>query len=128
MAVEAFVGLAQQGTVEAPGAAARLVARNQLASELNLVRAQVERIETIRERMKRRAVAKGKAILEAEHHLASMFDSGQPSVSGVKRVTERLGIMRGELQAIHLLAHIETTGVLTDVQIEDYDRIRGYVR
>ena len=98
----------------------------ELAPELNLDHAQVERIEAIRERMKRRAVAKGKEILEAERHLASMFDSGQPSVSGVKRVTEHLGIMRGELQAIHLLAHVETTGVLSDEQIEGYDRIRGY--
>ena len=41
-------------------------------------------------------------------------------------MTQQLGIMRGQLQAIHLLAHIESAGVLADEQIEDYDRLRGY--
>ena len=41
-------------------------------------------------------------------------------------MTEHLGIMRGQLQAIHLLAHIESTGELTVEQIERYDRLRGY--
>ena len=44
----------------------------------------------------------------------------------LRRMTEHLGIMRGQLQAIHLLAHIESAGVLADEQIEAYDRLRGY--
>ena len=44
----------------------------------------------------------------------------------MKRITERLGIMRGQLQAIHLRAHIESARVLTDWQIEACDRLGGY--
>ena len=98
----------------------------ELASELDLDPAQVERIEAIHKRMKGQAIAKGEEILEAESHLANLFSSGQPSVTELRRVTEHLGIMRGQLQAIHLLAHIESAGALADEQIEDYDRLRGY--
>ena len=76
--------------------------------------------------MKGQAIAKGEEILEAESHLANLFASGQPSVTELRRLTEQLGIMRGQLQAIHLLAHIESAGVLAHEQIEDYDRLRGY--
>ena len=43
------------------------------------------------------------------------------------RVTEHLGLMRGQLQAAHLRAHIEATELLTVEQIEGYDRLRGYL-
>ena len=44
----------------------------------------------------------------------------------MNRITEHLGVMRGKLQAIHLLAHIESARELTADQIESYDRLRGY--
>ena len=43
-------------------------------------------------------------------------------------MTEHLGLMRGQLRAIHLLAHVEAAEVLTVEQIEGYDRLRGYLR
>ena len=98
----------------------------ELASELGLDHAQAERIDAIHAKMKTRAIAKGEEILEAERHLAGLFASGQPSVVAVKRIAEHLGTMRGQLQAIHLLAHIESADVLRGEQIEDYDRLRGY--
>ena len=73
------------------------------------------------------ARAKGEGILEAELHLANLFASGQPSAEGLARITEHLGLMRGQLQAIHLLAHIEAARELTHEQIESYDRLRGYL-
>ncbi len=98
----------------------------ELRSELGLDHAQVERIGTIRKRMKQQAVARGEEILQAERHLAHLFASGQPSVTEMKRITGHLGLMRGQLQAIHLLAHIESADLLTNEQIEHYDRLRGY--
>ena len=97
-----------------------------LAPKLGLDDARIERIREIHDRMKVRAIAKGEAILEAERHLAGLFASGQPSEAALTRITEHLGLMRGELQAIHLLAHIEATRELTAEQVEDYDRLRGY--
>lgn len=97
-----------------------------LRSELDLDHAQIGRIEAIHEKMRTRAIAKGEDILEAELHLANLFASGRPAAADVRRITGHLGIMRGELQAIHLIAHIESTRELRSGQIEDYDRLRGY--
>ncbi len=97
-----------------------------LKADLGLDPEQVARIEAIHEKMKTTAIAKGEAILRAERHLADLFASGRPSAPEMTRMTEHLGIMRGQLQAIHLLAHIESTRMLTAEQIEHYDRLRGY--
>ena len=97
-------------------------------SELDLGSAQIERIETIHGKMRAQAIAKGEDILKAELRLADLFASGQPTAAEVRRITERLGAMRGRLRAIHLLAHIESAHELTGEQIERYDRLRGYRR
>ena len=98
----------------------------ELVADLGLGQAQIARIKAIREKMKMRAIAKGKEIIEIERRLANLFASGHPSVEKMNRMTEHLGIMRGQLQAIHLLAHIESARELTADQIESYDRLRGY--
>ena len=104
----------------------------ELASELDLDPAQIGRIEAIHEKMRAQAIAKGDDVLMGERRLANLFASvavgEQPSVADVKRIAEHLGIMRGHLQAIHLLAHMESARELTSGQIEEYDRLRGYRR
>ena len=104
----------------------------ELASELDLDPAQIRRIEAIHEKMRAQAIAKGDDVLMAERRLANLFASvavgEQPSVADVKRIAQHLGIMRGQLQAIHLLAHVESARELTSGQIEEYDRLRGYRR
>ena len=97
-----------------------------LKADLDLTQAQIARIEAIHAKMKTRAIAKGEAILQAERHLGNLFAAGRPTATETNRMTEHLGIMRGQLQAIHLLAHIESTRELTAGQIEHYDRLRGY--
>ncbi len=98
-----------------------------LVSELGLSDAQVRRVRAIHDRMKSRAVVKGEDIIMAEKHLAGLFASGDPSAREMTRVTEHLGAMRGQLQAIHLLAHIEAARELSTGQIREYDRLRGYL-
>jgi len=97
-----------------------------LKVDLYLTREQIARIEAIHAKMKTRAIAKGEAILQGESHLANLFSAGRPTAAETTRMTQHLGIMRGQLQAIHLLAHIESARELTAEQIERYDRIRGY--
>lgn len=98
----------------------------ELKAELGLEHGQVARIEKIHATMKTQAIAKGEEILQAERHLANLFASGRPSATEVTRITEHLGIMRGQLQAVHLVAHIESARLLTAEQIKSYDRLRGY--
>ena len=99
----------------------------ELASELSLGEDQIRRIRAIHNKMKSQAVSKGEDIITAESHLAGLFASGEPSAREVTRVTGRLGVMRGQLQAIHLLAHIEAARELSAGQIREYDRLRGYL-
>jgi len=99
----------------------------ELASELQLTAAQVERIGVIRLQMTTQAVAKGEEILRAESHLSDVFAGGRPTLEDVARITTHQAKMRGELQAIHLAAHIESTRELTPEQVSAYDRLRGYV-
>ena len=68
----------------------------------------------------------GMGLARAERHLADLFASGRPSAAEVARMTGHLGVMRGQLRAIHLLAHIEAARELTPGQIEGYQRLRGY--
>ncbi len=98
-----------------------------LASELGLSDDQIRRIRTIHDTMNSQAVTRGEDIIKAESHLADLFASGKPSAREVTRMTGHLGAMRGQLQAIHLLAHIEAARELTPGQISEYDRLRGYL-
>lgn len=98
----------------------------ELASALGLDAVQVARVEEIYSTMHAQAVAKGEAILEAERHLAHLFASGHASVDSVTRATSQLGELRGALQAVHLIAHLEAARVLSAEQIAQYDRLRGY--
>ena len=98
----------------------------EFASALGLDEAQVERIEEIFSAMRTQAVSKGEAILEAERHLAHLFASGHASLESVTRASAHLGELRGALQAIHLVAHIEAARELSAEQITHYDRLRGY--
>ena len=99
----------------------------ELGLDLGLDHVRIERIEAIHKKMRTRAIAKGEKILSAERHLANIFASGQPSAADIERITGHLGVLRGQLQAIHLLAHIESARELTVEQIERYDRLRGYL-
>ena len=98
----------------------------ELKAKLGLTGEQLRRIEAIYEEMKAQAVAKGESILMAERHLAGLFASGGPTAAKVAQATGHLGVMRGELRAIHLLAHIEAARELTPEQVESYHRLRGY--
>ncbi len=98
-----------------------------LASDLGLSNEQVLRIQEVHRTMKDHAVSKGEEILQQELHLSHLFASGNPTAAEITHATERLGILRGQLQAIHLLAHLESARELTGEQIVGYDRLRGYV-
>lgn len=98
----------------------------ELRSELELDDTQIEQIEAIHRKMKNQAITKGEDILQAETRLANLFSSGSPATAQVNHATEHLGVLRGQLQAIHLLAHMETVCILTPEQVDAYDLHRGH--
>jgi len=98
----------------------------ELQAELGLTEEQRRRISEIRGAMLEDAVAKGEEIITVAGHLADAFRSGDPTAGAISRITAHLGALRGELQAIHLAAHLATRGELTERQVREYDRLRGY--
>jgi hypothetical protein len=98
----------------------------ELADQLALSEGQHRLVTEIRENMLQAAVEKGHAFLHAEHELNDHFESGAPTAEEVRRLTETAERVRGELRAIHLIAHIETADVLTREQVRRYNELRGY--
>lgn len=98
----------------------------ELAEALQLTPTQLERIRAVYEAMRSDAVATGERIIEVERHLTDAFRSGVADSTQVTRMVDHWGSLQGELRAIHLLAHVATKSVLTDAQVREYDRLRGY--
>jgi hypothetical protein len=104
----------------------------ELADQLDISDAARAEVEAIRAAMLEAAIVEGEAVIEADRALASAFRAGareggpSPTPEEVARLTAELARKRGELQAIHLDAHLKTRALLTDEQIATYDRLRGY--
>lgn len=98
----------------------------ELAEALDLTEDQRAAVQEIRDRMLDLAIAKGEEILGVERHLLSAFAEGRADVPAVRRMTAHLGTLRGELQAIHLSAHVETRALLRSGQMDRYHELRGY--
>lgn len=94
--------------------------------ELALTTAQTTTLEAIHGRMQAEALRLGAAYVAAERELDTFFGGGGTDPKRLAALTQRSGVLLGELRAAHLAAHIETRAVLTPLQVAEYDRQRGY--
>jgi hypothetical protein len=67
----------------------------------------------------------GTAILLKEEELGNIFKKKADS-DKLKALVMEITRLRAELRLVHLLAHLEMKGVLSQEQIEKYDQLRGY--
>ena len=98
----------------------------ELAEALELTGEQRREIETIHAEMKARAVELGEAIIEAEKELDRRFKHQHIDNESLSEATGKIGGLYGTLRATHLRAHLATTDALTEWQVAEYDRLRGY--
>jgi Spy/CpxP family protein refolding chaperone len=98
----------------------------ELTKELGLSADQVANVKAVFEKMRGAAQAAGRAFLRAEQALDAAFSSGKATPADVERLSERAGLARSRLRAVHLKAHLETAPLLTPHQIMLYARLRGY--
>lgn len=98
----------------------------QLADELHLKPAQLERIEQLYADMKQDAVELGEQIIERERALDAIFAHQKADARSVQNIVRIIGALQADLRFVHLNAHVETRAVLTSEQVAHYDELRGY--
>jgi hypothetical protein len=99
----------------------------ELADSLGLSDEQHEAIESIRKTMAAEAIELGMQYLHAEHELNRLFSEGRATEALVVEQNRRVGELRTSLRNAHLIAHVRTAAILTGMQIDHYDRLRGYI-
>ncbi len=68
----------------------------------------------------------GAEIVELERQLDAGFARRTMTAEALDSTTSDIARLQGRLRAVHLRAHLEVAGVLSEAQRQDYDRLRGY--
>jgi hypothetical protein len=98
----------------------------ELASALDLSKAQRDRTQALFEEMQKTALPLGNEILAKETELDQAFASGRIDDGSLHRILADIGRLQGELRYTHLKYHLAMHGLLNPDQIAAYDRLRGY--
>ncbi|MFZ0389078.1 MAG: periplasmic heavy metal sensor [Calditrichia bacterium] len=98
----------------------------ELADQLALSREQRRQTGKIIDEMHQQAVALGKEIVEKEKQLDSLFVSGKIDPPILEKTVTDIASLRGRLRLTHLTAHLKMKALLTEDQIKNYNRLRGY--
>lgn len=99
-----------------------------LSDSLRMGPGQVRAIAEIYEEQRALAATKGELIILKEGALEDLFEGGRPDDAEVRKLSAEIGRLRGELRAIHLIAHRKTKEVLTEQQVARYKAIREAAR
>ena len=99
----------------------------ELAGELELSPEQRAATEAAFAEMQEQARDLGGQIIEAERHLNMRFANAHIDEASLSEATNAIAELYGRLRFTHLRAHLRVTELLTPSQIEEYDRLRGYV-
>jgi uncharacterized small protein (DUF1192 family) len=69
----------------------------------------------------------GAEVVELERTLDRRFQHRHiDACRSIRDLTQRIALLRGEIRAIHLEAHLAVDPLLTETQREAYLRLRGY--
>jgi len=93
---------------------------------IHLSAEQLQSIRSLHDDMKARAIPVGKRLIEQERELNQRFASGDLNETELRQLLAEIGKTRSELRFIHLSSHLKTLPVLSDHQVQLYNRLRGY--
>jgi Spy/CpxP family protein refolding chaperone len=96
----------------------------ELQDKLALTEQQAKDIEAVYDDMREGATVKGEVIISKEQELYLLFTSGKATEGAVNRLSAEIGKLRGELRAIHLIAHLRAKDILTPGQVRRYMSLR----
>ena len=98
----------------------------ELADELDLTQTQAQEVEHIFEAMNKHAIALGRHVVHLEKRLDHEFIQQSITPGELDSLALEIASFRGRLRAVHLRAHVQTFGLLTEPQRALYGRLRGY--
>ena len=97
-----------------------------LADSLSLEATQHEEVAAIFDRMRANAQALGARVVAQEQALDSLFAERTITAEQLKSLLANIATIQGQLRAVHLAAHLALLDVLSEHQIREYQRLRGY--
>jgi hypothetical protein len=98
----------------------------ELGDSLNISLEQKDQIQNIFDEMHEEAIILGESIVEKEKELDQLFASGKITDNSLASLISEISDLKGKLRFAHLNAHLKTRLVLNYVQIDKYDKLRGY--
>ena len=96
------------------------------AGQLHVTPEQNRRVEQIFDDMAGSARRLGDQIITEESALDTAFRAGTIDETDLRSRVSRIAMLRGELRAVHLGAHLETRALLSAAQVGRYNELRGY--
>lgn len=98
----------------------------ELADKLDLSPTQRETFEGLIGRMKADAVPLGERLIAQETALDRQFSERTVTAATLEQSVAAIGVTQAALRHAHLKYHLATIGVLTQRQIGEYRKLRGY--
>ena len=98
----------------------------ELAESLSLSPEQHAEVVRIHAAMAEEAKRLGEQIVEQERHLDMRFTHRHIDEDSLREATAAIAELYGRLRFTHLRAHLQTRDLLSESQIDSYDRLRGY--
>ncbi len=97
----------------------------EMKEKIDLSPEQEKAIETLFAAMKERAVALGHELIRLEGELNHRFASKNIDERGLKSLLRQIATTYMELRFVHLSTHLKTPAILSEDQINTYNRLRG---
>lgn len=97
-----------------------------MGKELSLATEQEERVRKVFDDMRREAAAEGMRYVSLEEGLEERFRHRHVTATELLTLLAKIEESRARLRFVHLSAHLMLLDILTQPQIETYNRLRGY--
>lgn len=98
----------------------------ELAEELGLSEAQLQQTQGIYDAMRASAVALGEQLVERERALDQHFAQETINAEFLDSLATEIALLEGQIRRTHLAAHLEQKKVLSQHQVQLYNKLRGY--
>jgi hypothetical protein len=98
----------------------------ELADHLQLTGNQSAATQALKDEHKAEVRRLGVRLLEAERELDALFRDRRATEADIRQCTQAIANLQAEIRASHLSTHLKQTELLTVVQVDRYNVLRGY--